>query len=73
MSTPIIIIPGWFDIRGAHAYCGICITNLKAAVKSGELKTRFQGGKRLISRVSLDAWIESGDGKREMKRKGGAQ
>ncbi len=76
MSTPIIIIPGWLDVRGASAYSSICLTNIKEAMRRGDFTTKFQGGKRLIKREDLDAWIESGNGARSnaksIKKGGGS-
>lgn len=39
-------------------YCGLSDKTVGRAIRRGEIKSHMAGGRRLIDRESLDAWIE---------------
>lgn len=61
-----LLPPRWLTIQGARRYTGLSDTTLRKACSHGLIKSYFartQGmgaGKRLLDRLSIDDWIESG-------------
>ena len=56
--------PGWYSLADAASYTGLSLKEITTAVSFGRLiahKVKIasdRGGRRLIRRESLDAWIE---------------
>jgi len=60
--------PAWYTLKAAAIYSGLSTRLLedlvreKLIVSSSVIKPGATRGRRLVSRVSLDAWIEQGIG-----------
>lgn len=48
----------YMPLRAAAKYCGLSLRTIEQAVIDGKLVTHKPSGKRLVSRESLEAWIE---------------